>query len=76
MASTVYAILNCGVCTGNDAEHDKHQLIINDGKFSGKIRKGNDNVGFITISFHRIIMAATLPPTRRLSLQATTLPDQ
>ena len=43
--STVYAILNCGVCTGNDAEHDKHQLIINDGKFSGKIRKGNDENG-------------------------------
>lgn len=43
--STVYAILNCGVCTGNDAEHDKHQLIINDGKFSGKIRKGNDKDG-------------------------------
>ena len=36
--STVYAILNCGVCTGNDAEHDKHQLIINDCKFSCKIR--------------------------------------
>ena len=43
--STVYAILNCGFCTGNDAEHDKHQLIINDGKFSGKIRKGNDENG-------------------------------
>ena len=43
--STVYAILNCGVCTGNDAKHDKHQLIINDGKFSGKIRKGNDENG-------------------------------
>lgn len=43
--STVYAILNCGVCTGNDAGHDKHQLIINDGKFSGKIRKGNDENG-------------------------------
>lgn len=43
--STVYAILNCGVCTDNDAEHDKHQLIINDGKFSGKIRKGNDENG-------------------------------
>lgn len=43
--STVYAILNCGVCTGNDAEHDKHQLIINDGKFSGKIHKGNDENG-------------------------------
>ena len=43
--STVYAILNCGVCTGDDAEHDKHQLIINDGKFSGKIRKGNDEYG-------------------------------
>ena len=43
--STVYAILNCGVCTGNDAEHDRHQLIINDGKFSGKIRKGNDENG-------------------------------
>lgn len=43
--STGYAILNCGVCTGNDAEHDKHQLIINDGKFSGKIRKGNDKDG-------------------------------
>lgn len=45
--STVYAILNCGVCTGNDAEHDKHQLIINDGKFSGKIRKGNDENGVL-----------------------------
>lgn len=43
--STVYAILNCGVCTGDDAEHDKHQLFINDGKFSGKIRKGNDKDG-------------------------------
>ena len=43
--STVYAILNCGVCTVNDDEHDKHQLIINDGKFSGKIRKGNDENG-------------------------------
>ena len=43
--STVYAILNCGVCSGIDAEHDKHQLIINDGKFSGKIRKGNDENG-------------------------------
>ncbi len=43
--STVYAILNCGVCEGDDAEHDKHQLFINDGKFSGKIRKGNDKDG-------------------------------
>lgn len=43
--STVYAILNCGVCKGDDAEHDKHQLFINDGKFSGKIRKGNDKDG-------------------------------
>lgn len=43
--STVYAILNCGVCEGDDAEHDKHQLFINDGKFSGKIRKGNDENG-------------------------------
>ena len=43
--STVHAILNCGVCEGDDAEHDKHQLFINDGKFSGKIRKGNDKDG-------------------------------